>query len=726
MTKLGKYKIQFEDIPNLVEIYKTLLDDGVDPAKMDTGWQEPEGHIGAGDGEIHELEFLGYLYDNWQQYQEVLEKNTQLIVPWSLDDKDPSTDFDEKIREHITTLIEGVKKHIHDLGIEPNTRTYRMALALELFERTLSDPMLLKGISETGIEHKLKAGLMIASFSKHEEELTALQMLQDKIGQCTELSKVLFTIYSMAGLKCRGATVAVGENGNYMSHMALQVELSDDNWITVDPSLRKFNPKYMALTPLSNLGFAAAHYFNTYAIQTAALLYPPFGYWQQANALFKEGRFKEAYDSLKKYYSHPDDLTPEIIYLNYLKHSAEDKTLYAAELEGCLKTHPDMFNKIATYIRDEAELELLGDIAVTPEQKKTFHRKAIEYYYHNNNPLEMSRHMDELVISSPTKEDYRSCINASLWVGDIDSVIKYSEQYVDSFGDDINTYSALATTYYTKAKHLELIELADMLKKKGMITDNILTVSARSIAIVQDPETAISFIEENQKGDGKPLLGLRFLLDLATGNIKSAEDSLDDAFGDSTKWFGKALISIARSDYSAASDAMASHVGNATTEVLITGTLVWAPFLPEGMILWLKQRQMLQDKIQQAAEDGTISLAENQDLFQDIDYLGNLENEFFAFGLIRREIDRSPVFASLWQESALTYFKDHIAFAADEGNPDAATVSFLDDDLHFEGDKPSIHIRHFTGILSGDLSLRQKNCSVGDEGCVLYLGPTSK
>ncbi len=162
-----------------------------------------------GDGVVGAEEVLEYALDRYEKYRQVIEGRLGSPLPWVLDDLDPKTPFDAKIRDKVNAAISELKKIITSKGIKEGTSEYNEKLAAGLtwfvatpaadsiakFQLDPSFQLFKKRIENDGLIIFLEyleanGGLRVGV--DYSEEYTALQALDLKRGDCTEMSKILF------------------------------------------------------------------------------------------------------------------------------------------------------------------------------------------------------------------------------------------------------------------------------------------------------------------------------------------------------------------------------------------------------------------------------------------------------------------------------------------------------------------------------------------------------
>lgn len=150
------------------------------------------------------------------------EKLAGRAVPWALDDFNPKTKEDADVRRRISQFVELAKRRLRQQGLKETDDTFkeRLAIALYLFAQAPLKGELQKlydsrpdlalpifswfnplGLSSLREDIEKEGGLGLALFAGDANpEATALETLKQKLGRCTERSKVLYAVMKQAGL----------------------------------------------------------------------------------------------------------------------------------------------------------------------------------------------------------------------------------------------------------------------------------------------------------------------------------------------------------------------------------------------------------------------------------------------------------------------------------------------------------------------------------------------
>jgi len=170
-------------------------------------------------GEILPCEVSEYVLDRYEKYPDLARKLVGGPIPWSLDDGDPSTDFDEKIQSKVKAAFNRLDPLLRQSGLLSNSAAYqeRLAVALFYFVDFPEDPEIAKQkadfywertqeLTSLGLkdfqDYLFKQGGLGTSLITEDADLeaTALEALRSRRGYCTEKSRILYAVYRMAGL----------------------------------------------------------------------------------------------------------------------------------------------------------------------------------------------------------------------------------------------------------------------------------------------------------------------------------------------------------------------------------------------------------------------------------------------------------------------------------------------------------------------------------------------
>lgn len=229
----GDYSVTCQDL-NVLDIYDAMILDGFTNEKFDIGHgvltRNKDGKIvrktvGAGDLEIPCEEILEPGVDRYEKYHPQLKALTGRAFPMLLDDFDPSTTFDEKLRTEISTAINKAEEILAKSNVTTQSPLYKKKKAMALYYFAhLPDQKILKewqnrapykiylltgelyqnGLGEFSDWIVENGGL---GFSNMDRDLkfegTALKSSKKHKGLCTEKGKMFYPILKMAGLEPR-------------------------------------------------------------------------------------------------------------------------------------------------------------------------------------------------------------------------------------------------------------------------------------------------------------------------------------------------------------------------------------------------------------------------------------------------------------------------------------------------------------------------------------------
>ena len=218
------YILAFKQGSPTWNLYQKLKEDGTKDSDIDQGYlkanyvNKKRSPVGKNDCKITEEEVLDYALEKYQKYQPSIKEIMDYEIPWAMDDLDPETIFDLKIREQISSAIKTFEENLYFAEFEKGTDKYHELLAVSLYAFVTSSKRLgateiripkdtVKELKDAGLESMIfyivrNGGLGIAHTANNcELEANALTALKENCGWCTEKSKILYAIFKMAGLK---------------------------------------------------------------------------------------------------------------------------------------------------------------------------------------------------------------------------------------------------------------------------------------------------------------------------------------------------------------------------------------------------------------------------------------------------------------------------------------------------------------------------------------------
>ncbi|PIR20108.1 MAG: hypothetical protein COV45_09050 [Deltaproteobacteria bacterium CG11_big_fil_rev_8_21_14_0_20_47_16] len=273
-------------------IYNAILQNGESCEKIDQGYtvvnyagihcadsNSKTCIKGSGDGVLESSEVLEYVLNNYEKYREIIEGQLNLKLPWVLDDLDPKTDFDTKIREQVQTAIDALDKILKAKGLVKGSAEYNEKLAvglhwfvampvlkspldIPLVNQRIADEMKKDGLEDFTKYLQAKGGLRVDG--DYSREYSALDAIRFHQGECTEMSKILYAVLKMAHLNPQFLDVEIykekPENvymlGQYLvtprniSHVCIALK-NGDRMRMLDPTLLTSDATYQYYRPLS-------------------------------------------------------------------------------------------------------------------------------------------------------------------------------------------------------------------------------------------------------------------------------------------------------------------------------------------------------------------------------------------------------------------------------------------------------------------------------------------
>jgi len=304
-----EYTQTFNKDSNIWKLYLELKKAGVKDEDLDRGYSETDYTNkkqlprGEKDQIIQAEEVLDYALERYERFHLALKEQMGYVIPWTLDDFDPATTFDQEIRDKLQAKIKFIKDEMKKAGyLDTKTDEYKELLAVSVFTYVVAGKK-----DETGVKvfvddikelrrAKLgkiaemildEGGLGLADIKNDcDPEGTALEALKKKCGACTELSYVTHAALKMAGIET--ASLFVEAPPAYLikkgwppgtNHNSLVLELKNKKRIfdpglkmaNAEPEYRKESFTWVQETHREWLGF----YYSLYATNVKAKVDEP-------------------------------------------------------------------------------------------------------------------------------------------------------------------------------------------------------------------------------------------------------------------------------------------------------------------------------------------------------------------------------------------------------------------------------------------------------------------
>lgn len=248
---------------------------------------------GARDGEISSTEVWEFVLNQWGKYQQLVEGVLGRPLPWVLDDFNPKTTFDAEVRKSVGDIIEMIRTSLEQQGLKKTTTAYEERLAVALyylvaspkksgavphdpkqaeirktFETKRAQVLASYGLSSFETYLQSAGGMRVEGDSG--KEYSALDALFIEEGKCTEQSKILFGVFTMAGLSPIFIDVnprktklpdmmAALQQSPYYGHVCIGVRIGKKLRL-FDPALLLVDPPHVEFYPLTPRQFLSADY----------------------------------------------------------------------------------------------------------------------------------------------------------------------------------------------------------------------------------------------------------------------------------------------------------------------------------------------------------------------------------------------------------------------------------------------------------------------------------
>lgn len=289
---------RFPENPPASQVYRELKKLGVSEVQMDRGcaglFFDSQDYLksrihGKGDGKASACEVLDFALEQYQAHPAIAELLTQKPIPWTLQSANPNSPLDRQIRQLFETLIARLDKILKKQGLHPADPKFQQAMALGLLafvslpnpkgikQSKTFIPKLLEALAEVGLgdfaqDLREVGGLNLVRDFDTVREFTAMEAIQEGVGKCTELSKILFAALKMAHLDPYFVLAdpwrsdipkleeTMKEFPSYL-HVLIGITIGGRQHL-LDPALAIYQPKHRSFVPLTLRQYLALDYLN--------------------------------------------------------------------------------------------------------------------------------------------------------------------------------------------------------------------------------------------------------------------------------------------------------------------------------------------------------------------------------------------------------------------------------------------------------------------------------
>lgn len=287
-------------------LYMAMRDQGVKPEDIDTGYpltdyaKKTRSVVGRGDYRIDETEVLNYALEHYEKFQLAIKETTGYDVPWSLDDLNPATDLDAKIRDQVSQAIVKFRQILSAKGLKEGDDRFNELLAVSLFAfvrspkpKTVAAPAPLPkkvkqdlqsaGLEEVAEQLAASGGLGLSKRQKKcVLEETALGSLAKNCRSRSEENYVLHAVFRLAGLKAQSLLVPPNGGGAISLSLGRKTIIFD-----LYHELSDVGP--------DNANYRRAFWFEQTGAEHLAIYYNNLG-----ATYLDEGKFQKGFTELKK------------------------------------------------------------------------------------------------------------------------------------------------------------------------------------------------------------------------------------------------------------------------------------------------------------------------------------------------------------------------------------------------------------------------------------------
>jgi len=244
---------------------------------------------GQNDKKVTACEVQEFSLNHYLEHPEVAKLFAGNPIPWSLDDLDPDTEYDQIMRDQIEGAIARLNLEIEQLGYPRGSEAYQERMAVGL-TYLFSVPGIWKHHPEFKDQYaeviQELTDLGLNNLALHIQnrspdfgfrpsdgvEYSALEALRRGTGNCTEQSKVLFDMFKRAGLDPFFVYVdlwdtndpfikdQVKKNPGY-KHVCLGLRLGNKVRL-FDPTLASVHPPHVTFYPLTLREYLGHDYLN--------------------------------------------------------------------------------------------------------------------------------------------------------------------------------------------------------------------------------------------------------------------------------------------------------------------------------------------------------------------------------------------------------------------------------------------------------------------------------
>ena len=237
--------------------YKRMMDDGFLPEEVDVGQRTLSGKIhGNGDGVISCAEIAEKTFHHVDKYFKFIKEISGKFPAWVFNDYKVETKYDDEIKLNVKDAINAIRLELDHYGIPKDSDDYFMRFAnslvafayypkkefLDVWEKKAETLRLLKIVNNQGMPAyadylSRTGGLGIVTWDYLEIEdgieVGSAQAVNDGVGKCSEISRMLYGLLKTAGFEKRLSffTMWFEAKGGFQGHVETAIKIKGKPYV---------------------------------------------------------------------------------------------------------------------------------------------------------------------------------------------------------------------------------------------------------------------------------------------------------------------------------------------------------------------------------------------------------------------------------------------------------------------------------------------------------------